>query len=68
MLKRMPALLIFVSLVMLGCPAKSGKKEPAPKACTAFGQQCEVSPGKLGTCVIRDNCSDKNCLVCQSQH
>jgi hypothetical protein len=68
MLNRRGALLIFIGLAIFGCPTKSGKKEPTRKACTAFGQQCELSQGKLGTCVIRDNCTDRNCLVCQSQH
>jgi hypothetical protein len=36
--------------------------------CKAVGQRCEFSPGKLGSCVVRDNCSGPSCFVCQSQH
>jgi hypothetical protein len=36
--------------------------------CTEVGQRCEFSPGKLGACVQRDDCREKNCFVCQSQH
>lgn len=45
-----------------------GTTLPAP--CTKFGQTCEVSPGKLGTCVVRDGCTEPPaaCFVCQSQH
>ena len=46
---------------------KGDPAAPSPSACTAFGQSCEFSPGKLGTCVMKDNCT-KDCFVCQSQH
>jgi len=36
--------------------------------CTQVGQRCEFSPGKLGSCVQRDDCREKNCFICQSQH
>jgi hypothetical protein len=61
-------LLAAATLLLLGCPAKGGKQERPAKTCSAFGASCEFAPGKLGTCVIRDNCSDTNCYVCQSQH
>ena len=66
------ALLLALPLVLLGCPPagdEKGKKTPAPSAsCSAVGQSCEFSPGKLGTCVSKDPCTGNDCLVCQSQH
>ena len=66
---------VFLSLgalcgLLLGCPPDD-KKNPAPAASTAcakVGQSCEYSPGKLGTCVQKDECTTGNCFVCQSQH
>lgn len=65
----------FLSLaavsLLLGCPPaeKEKKSEPAPSAvCTKFGATCEVSPGKLGTCVTKEPCATGECFVCQSQH
>jgi hypothetical protein len=40
----------------------------APKPCKKFGDSCEVSPGKLGTCIQREQCIGERCLFCQSQH
>jgi hypothetical protein len=54
-----------------GCPERSSNAERAPTSqppCTQFGQRCELSPGKLGTCVQRDDCSGNDCFLCQSQH
>lgn len=62
-----PALL---AVVLLGCPPDD-KRSPAPTAaggCQKVGQSCEFSPGKLGTCVQKDDCKAGNCFVCQSQH
>lgn len=66
----MRAFLFALSLALLsGCPAKSDSRKPAPKKCTAFGEQCEFAPGKLGSCVMRDDCAGgQDCYVCQSQH
>jgi hypothetical protein len=51
-----------------GChERKAGPPAPLP-ACAAVGQRCEFSPGKLGSCVQRDDCQGQNCFVCQSQH
>jgi hypothetical protein len=67
------ALLVLVSALastLLGCPPDD-KKAPAPTrtgACEKVGQSCEFSPGKLGTCVSKDDCSAPPCFVCQSQH
>jgi hypothetical protein len=57
---------------LLGCPPDD-KKAPAPTgattaACEKVGQSCEYSPGKLGTCVQKDDCRSGSCFVCQSQH
>lgn len=57
-------------VALLGCPPDD-KKAPAPTpsgACAKVGQSCEYSPGKLGTCVQKDDCTSGNCFVCQSQH
>jgi hypothetical protein len=59
-----------IAAVLLGCPPDD-KKAPAPTpsgACEKVGQSCEYSPGKLGTCVQKDDCKSAPCFVCQSQH
>jgi hypothetical protein len=58
--------LLAVSLV--GCPGGKGAVKKAPEPCRAFGQACQLEPGKLGSCSYRANCSGPNCLYCQSQH
>ena len=63
----MRPLFIATLLLVWGCPATKTKDAPR-KECRAFGEQCEFSPGKLGSCVIRDDCQGKDCYVCQSQH
>ncbi len=68
----MRALVLLFATTLLACPP-SDKQKPAdqkPAACAKFGQTCEVSPGKLGTCVTKDGCTDGSpaCFVCQSQH
>lgn len=71
---RTHALLLASALVVMGCPPEDKKtKEGAtqPKdVCTRFGQSCEFSPGKLGTCVTKEGCTEPSpaCFVCQSQH
>jgi hypothetical protein len=62
--------LLSAVLALLGCPP-ADKKAPAPTpsgACEKVGQSCEYSPGKLGTCVQKDDCKSGACFVCQSQH
>jgi hypothetical protein len=60
---------LFALLVGSGCPEKvTPDSTEAPAACATVGQRCEVSPGKLGSCVKRDNCTQGDCFVCQSQH
>jgi hypothetical protein len=62
-------LVVFIFL-LAGCPPDDKKGPPPAKteACARVGQNCEVSPGKLGTCVQRDDCTGPSCFVCQSQH
>ena len=61
----------FRFFVLVGCPGSHDGGGPpsgtTSSTCTRFGQTCEVSPNKLGSCVVRDNCQ-VDCLVCQSQH
>jgi hypothetical protein len=62
------ASIALVSAVFFACDAPPrATPAPAPSACAKFGEACEFSPGKLGTCVLKDDCV-KDCLVCQSQH
>jgi hypothetical protein len=66
---RLPLVASF-ALVLTACPPAE-KKDPNPMAaCAKVGQSCEFSPGKLGTCVQKDGCTDGSpaCFVCQSQH
>jgi hypothetical protein len=62
---------VSFALGLVACPP-ADKTKPAPKeeGCTRVGQSCEFSPGKLGTCVVKDTCTDPPpaCFVCQSQH
>jgi hypothetical protein len=58
---------IAISMLLFGCPPKAEQKA-TPVGCQKVGDSCEFSPGKLGTCVARDDCHDANCFVCQSQH
>jgi hypothetical protein len=64
------AIAALLAATLLACPP-ADKKAPAPTAtgaCEKVGQSCEFSPGKLGTCVQKDDCKTGNCFVCQSQH
>ena len=61
--------LVVTCSCMLACEKKTTSEAPAKFApCTEVGQRCEFSPGKLGSCVQRDDCQGKDCFVCQSQH
>jgi hypothetical protein len=51
-----------------GRPAPALTPRYAPKPCKKFGDSCELSPGKLGTCIQREQCTGEHCLYCQSQH
>jgi hypothetical protein len=57
----------LLALALTACPGGPSVKK-APEPCRQLGQQCEFSPGKLGACSYRANCSEANCLYCQSQH
>jgi len=67
---------VLGALALAACPPAgsegSGRADAttSPAPCAKFGQTCEVSPGKLGTCVVRDGCTEPvaACFVCQSQH
>jgi hypothetical protein len=66
------AMLCTMAAALLGCPPDD-KKAPGPAptragACEKVGQSCEYSPGKLGTCVQKDDCKTGDCFMCQSQH
>ncbi len=72
---RVRLLLISFAILLGGCPPSEKKapektSEAAHDVCSRVGQTCEVSPGKLGSCVQRDDCSDAkaSCFTCQSQH
>lgn len=68
-----PLRLVFgfaLSLALVGCPRKSNEERAPspPRPCQKFGDTCEFSPNKLGSCMTRENCTEGNCLFCQSQH
>lgn len=66
---RAVSLFALLLLPLLACDRSAKKSAPREKArCTAFGDRCEYAPGKLGACVIRDDCAGEDCFVCQSQH
>jgi len=74
-MSRYGSLITPLFLLATGCPPADQKSSPAPSpssssvACSKVGQSCEVSPGKLGTCVQKDDCKEASaCFVCQSQH
>jgi hypothetical protein len=51
-------------LLIVGACTPAEKKGAPAKECSLVGAQCEVSPGKLGTCIANMDGG----LVCQSQH
>jgi hypothetical protein len=57
---------LFLVAVLSACPPSSDKPTEL-KPCARVGQSCEVAPGKLGSCVQKDDCTG-GCFVCQSQH
>jgi hypothetical protein len=60
--------LALLGLATAGCPEQTSSPSEANAPCREVGQRCEFSPGKLGSCVLNDNCQGPNCFVCQSQH
>jgi hypothetical protein len=65
---RQMLLLALISLSSAGCPEQASTPPEAKAPCREVGQRCEFAPGKLGSCVVNDNCQGPNCFVCQSQH
>jgi hypothetical protein len=59
---------LFLVFALGGCPSGTHDKGSGLPPCSKFGDNCEFSPGKLGSCVVRDGCTGDNCFVCQSQH
>jgi len=61
--------LLALCLAAAGCPehGSSSSSETLPP-CKEVGQRCMFAPGKFGSCVLRDNCAQSDCYVCQSQH
>jgi hypothetical protein len=58
----------LLGLATTGCPEQTSSPSEAKAPCQQIGQRCEFSPGKLGSCVLNDNCQGPNCFICQSQH
>lgn len=59
----------FAFLISLAaCPGNGKKESSALPPCSKFGDSCEFAPGKLGSCVVKDGCTEGNCFTCQSQH
>jgi hypothetical protein len=63
-----PVLLFALVLVAAACPPHSENKSSGLPPCSKFGDTCEFSPGKLGSCVMKDGCTGDACFTCQSQH
>jgi hypothetical protein len=63
-------LVLALALALVACGRTDRAAPSALPACAKMGQNCEFSPGKLGTCVIKEPCDSAgpSCLVCQSQH
>lgn len=62
------SLALALALATAGCPEQTSSPSEAKAPCREVGQRCEFAPGKLGSCVLNDNCQGPNCFVCQSQH
>lgn len=60
--------LVLVGFATTGCPEQTSSPSESKAPCREVGQRCEFAPGKLGSCVLDDNCQGPNCYVCQSQH
>ncbi|HEY4106029.1 MAG TPA: hypothetical protein VGM44_19145 [Polyangiaceae bacterium] len=61
-------LALAFALTLSACPTNNHEKGSSLPPCSKFGDNCEFSPGKLGSCVVKDGCTEGNCFVCQSQH
>jgi hypothetical protein len=68
---RLFSTLFLLLLTVTGCPDRTHDKgRSSLPPCAKFGERCEFSPGKLGSCVMRDGCTGggSECFTCQSQH
>jgi hypothetical protein len=67
---RLAALTFAILVAACDQGTRASPPQTGPLPCTKMGQNCEFSPGKLGTCVIKEPCTtaEASCLVCQSQH
>jgi hypothetical protein len=64
-----PLLFVTFALALTGCPNSTPNQTGSSlPPCSKFGDNCEFSPGKLGSCVMKDGCTGNGCYVCQSQH
>jgi hypothetical protein len=61
------ALTLF-GLATIGCPEQTTSPPSPSIPCREVGQRCEYAPGKLGSCVLNDDCKGPDCYICQSQH
>jgi len=61
-------LVLSLAVLASGCPEQVSAPADSSAPCKEVGQRCEFSPGKLGSCVLNDNCQGPNCFICQSQH
>lgn len=59
---------LIAGLLALGCPEQVSAPADVTAPCKEVGQRCEYSPGKLGSCVLNDDCRGQGCFICQSQH
>jgi hypothetical protein len=63
------SLALVAGLLASACPEHTSAPAGDAKApCKEVGQRCEFAPGKLGSCVVVDNCRGPTCFICQSQH
>ncbi len=68
-MSRAPRLcLALLLLAASACPGTTAGPAEGSLPCSAVGQRCQVSPGKLGSCVLIDNFGRDKFYVCQSQH
>ena len=69
LLRMRPLLCLTLLASLAGCPTGTKTHASLP-ACAKFGDNCEFSPGKLGSCIVKDGCTSgtAECFVCQSQH
>ena len=68
------ALIAAMALVLAGCPTSdggsAGSRQRPVAACAKAGDNCEVTPGKIGLCTQKsDDCTQgAACLTCMPLH